>query len=177
MTKARKSIINVNDTPYYHCMGRCVRRAFLCGVDSFSGKDFSHRKQWIVDKLAELSDVYLIDVCACAVMSNHYHLILKINHEQAKRLSDDEVIERWLKLFNGNVLIQRFLKGESKSQSEQDKVKEIVEQWRERLSDISWFMRCLNESIAQMANKEDNCTGRFWGWFLRPAKPAYITSM
>jgi len=77
MTKARKSIINVSDTPYYHCMGRCVRRAFLCGVDEFSGNDYSHRKQWIVDKLAELSAVFMIDVCAYAVMSNHYHLVLK----------------------------------------------------------------------------------------------------
>ena len=162
MTKARKSIINVSDTPYYHCMGRCVRRAFLCGVDEFSGKDYSHRKQWIVDKLAELSNVFMIDVCAYAVMSNHYHLVLKINQEQAQQLSDSEVIERWMILFKGNVLIARYLKGECKSSAELDKIAEVVDLWRERLSDISWFMRCLNESIAHMANKEDNCTGRFW---------------
>ncbi len=162
MTKARKTIINVSDTPYYHCMGRCVRRAFLCGEDPFTGKDYSHRKQWIVDKLAELSNIYLIDVCAYAVMSNHYHLVLKINHEQAQLLSDKEVIERWTTLFSSNVLISRYLKGECKTTSEHDKVGEIISLWRDRLSDISWFMRCLNESMAHMANKEDKCTGRFW---------------
>jgi len=162
MTKARKTIINVSDTPYYHCMGRCVRRAFLFGEDSFSGKDYSHRKQWIVDKLAELSNIYLIDVCAYAVMSNHYHLVLKINHERAQLISDNEVIKRWTCLFNGNVLISRYLKGEYKTTAEKDKAGEIISLWRERLSDISWFMRCLNETIAHKANKEDNCTGRFW---------------
>jgi len=110
MTKARKNIINVSDTPYYHCMGRCVRRAFLCGEDSLTGKDYSHRKGWIVEKLQELSEIFSIDVCAYAVMSNHYHLVLKINDEQSKFMSDEEVVERWIKLFNGNVLIQRYLK-------------------------------------------------------------------
>jgi len=95
-------------------------------------------------------------------MSNHYHLVLKINHEQAQALSDDAVIERWMMLFKGNVLIGRFFKGECKTQAELDKVNETVALWRERLADISWFMRCLNETIAHRANKEDNCTGRFW---------------
>ncbi len=30
------------------------------------------------------------------------------------------------------------------------------------MADLSWYMRCLNETIARMANKEDTCTGRFW---------------
>jgi putative transposase len=162
MTKARKTIININDTPFYHCMGRTVRRSFLFGVDKYTGNDYSHRKQWIVDKLAELSSVYMIDVCAYAVMSNHYHVVLKINQVQAKRLSDEEVMERWMMLFKGNVLVQRYLKGECKTESEKLKVKETVEEWRIRLSDISWFMRCLNETIAHKANEEDKCTGHFW---------------
>jgi len=96
------------------------------------------------------------------VMSNHYHLVLKINNEQSELFSNEEVIERWIRLFNGNVLIQRFLKGDCKSQGELDKVQDTIALWRERLSDISWFMRCLNETIARQANAEDKCTGRFW---------------
>lgn len=162
MTTARNEIINVIDTPYYHVMGRCVRRDFLCGEDKLTGRDYSHRKQWIVDKVAELSNVYLIEVCAYAVMSNHYHLVLKINHDRGKLLSDKEVIERWTALFNGNVLVARYLRGECKTKAELDKVAEVIAVWRERLCEVSWFMRCLNETIARMANAEDKCTGRFW---------------
>jgi len=162
MTKARQDIISLSDTPYYHCMGRCVRRAFLFGEDTFSGRDYSHRKQWIIDKLKALTQTYTIDICAYAIMSNHYHLVLKVNQAQAEDLSDKDVISRWLKLFKGNVLIARYIKGDCSSEGELDKVKEIIAEWRKRLYDISWFMRCLNESIAYRANQEDNCSGRFW---------------
>jgi REP element-mobilizing transposase RayT len=162
MTQARQNLISLNDTPYYHVMGRCVRRAFLCGEDSFTGKSYEHRKQWIVDKLKELSNVYMVDICAYAVMSNHYHLVLKVNKERALELTEEEIIERWTTLFNGNVLVKRYQKGECHTEAELVKVQEILDTWRERLYDISWFMRCLNESIARQANEEDKCTGRFW---------------
>jgi len=150
-----QDIISLSDTPYYHCMGRCVRRAFLFGEDTFSGRDYSHRKQWIIDKLKALTQTYTIDICAYAIMSNHYHLVLKVNQAQAEDLSDKDVISRWLKLFKGNVLIARYIKGDCSSEGELDKVKEIIAEWRKRLYDISWFMRCLNESIAYRANQEE----------------------
>lgn len=162
MPTARKNLININDTPYYHCISRCVRRAFLCGEDKYSGKSYEHRKQWVADKLAELSNIFAIDVCAYAIMSNHTHLVLKINPKLASSWSNKQVIEHWSILFSLNVLVSRYVLGECKTQAENDKVHEIIESWRERLSSISWFMRCLNEHIAREANKEDNCTGRFW---------------
>ena len=95
-------------------------------------------------------------------MSNHTHTVLKINNSKSYNWTRKEVIERWMQLFSGGVLIQRYQTGECHSQAEVDKVNEVIKTWRERLTDISWFMRCLNESIARKANAEDKCTGRFW---------------
>ena len=162
MTLARSQQISLQDTPYYHCLSRCVRRAFLCGEDHVTGENYEHRKTWVVEKLKELSEVFAIDVSAYAIMSNHYHVILHVDAEKAKNWDQVEVIERWRKLFGGGALIERYLEGLYKTEAELEKVTEITETWRARLMDISWFMRCLNESIARQANKEDNCKGRFW---------------
>ncbi|WP_020405149.1 transposase [Hahella ganghwensis] len=162
MTRARKELISLSDTRYYHCIARCVRRAFLCGSDHFSGQSFEHRRQWIVDRLFELSDIFAIDVAAYAVMSNHYHVVLQVNAELADSWSQDEVIERWRKLFKGPQLVERYLNGVSLDRAGLLKLSEYVEEWRERLKSISWYMRCVNEYIARKANEEDGCKGRFW---------------
>ena len=162
MTRAREQIIDPSVTPYYHCINRCVRRAYLCGEDEVTGKSYEHRKQWVVDKLKQLAGIFAIDICAYAVMSNHYHVVLHINTEQAEGWSEKEVATRWRALFKGNLLVDRWLQSESLSEAECVAVSEVLALWRKRLMDISWFMRCLNESIARMANEEDGCKGRFW---------------
>ena len=78
MTRPRKALISLSDTPYYHITSRCVRRAFLWGIDHYSGKSYEHRRQWVVDRIRLLSSLFAIDVCAYAVMNNHYHLVLKV---------------------------------------------------------------------------------------------------
>jgi REP element-mobilizing transposase RayT len=162
MPKPRSRQISIEATPYYHCMSRCVRRAFLCGTDPFSSQNYEHRRGWIETKLLELGQVFAIDICAYAVMSNHYHVVLHIDHESANHWSVKEVISRWHALFSGNVFSQHVEAGVSLSKAEREALDRCVEQWRKRLMDISWFMRVLNEHIARMANAEDNCTGRFW---------------
>ena len=166
MPKPRKSLIAVESTPYYHCVARCVRRAFLCGDDMQTGKNYEHRRGWLETKLLELPSVFAIDVAAYAIMSNHYHAVLHINVERAKTWSDLEVVERWHLLFNGTVLSQKYLKDGCLGETEMLIFQEIIDKWRARLQDISWFMRVLNESIAREANHEDNCAGRF---SLRPS--------
>jgi len=162
MPKARKRQISLDDTPYYHCIARCVRRAFLCGSDPITGFDFEHRRQWIVDRIQHLSSVFAIHICAYAVMSNHYHLVVKIHASEAESWSEREVARRWLMVFSGNDRIKRWLKGESLLQVERNRISKDLSLWRMRLGDLSWFMRCLNEPIARLANHEDGCTGRFW---------------
>jgi REP element-mobilizing transposase RayT len=162
MPKPRSSQVSLEATPYYHCISRCVRRAFLCGTDHTTGQDFEHRRQWIEEKLLALGQIFALDVCAYAVMSNHYHVVLYIDQDKAENWSMGEVISQWHQLFSGNLLSLRYSRGELLGPSEHKVLKECTETWRERLRDISWFMRVLNEHIAREANAEDNCTGRFW---------------
>ncbi|MBL4821626.1 MAG: transposase [Gammaproteobacteria bacterium] len=162
MPQARYRLVDTETTPYYHCMSRCVRRAFLCGKDSFTGKNFDHRKQWILDRVKQLSSVFAIEVCAYAIMSNHFHLVLHVDTESAKAWTDDEVIERWLMLYKGPELANKYKAGEALDSIELDALTTLTQIWRTRLANLSWYMRCLNEVIARMANEEDNCTGRFW---------------
>ena len=92
MPRPRKSLINLSDTSYYHCVSRCVRRAYLCGEDNQTGRSYEHRRQWVEDRLLYLAEVFCIDVCAYAVMSNHTHVVLRINKQKADSLSVKEII-------------------------------------------------------------------------------------
>jgi hypothetical protein len=147
MTRPRKALISIADTPYYHITSRCVRRAYLCGVDHYSGQDYEHRRQWVVDRIRLLSSLFAIDVCAFAVMSNHYHLVLKICPEQLGDLTDEEIMARWCALFKGPILVQRHRSGEALTSAERATVGDIVSVWRRKLESISWFMRCLNTAF------------------------------
>lgn len=162
MTRARRQQVALNETPYYHCISRCVRRAFLCGYDRYAGKDYEHRREWVRGRLAQLLEVFAIDLCAYAIMSNHYHVVLRVDRERALKWSNREVAQHWTALFSGPDVIQRYLDGATLETAERLRVEQLTETWRERLADISWFMRSLNESIAREANREDGCKGRFW---------------
>ena len=93
MTQPRKRLISLDDIPYYHCVSRCVRRAFLCG----SGKDFNfeHRRGWITRQLKKLYAVFTVDITAYAVMSYHYHVVLRVDKSRCDKLSREQVVQRW----------------------------------------------------------------------------------
>ena len=162
MPKPRYAQVSLEATPYYHCESRCVRRAYLCGIDPNTGEDYEYRRKIIEDKILELSDIFAVDICAYAVMSNHYHLVLHINKDKAVNWSFDEVISRWHRLYKGNLISQTYVKNKSLLKSQMKLLTDTVALWRARLMDISRFMWVLNETIARGANKADNCTGRFW---------------
>jgi hypothetical protein len=162
MRTPRCQLVSSTAAGCYHCVSRCVRRAFLCGNDELTGRSFAHRKQWIEDRLIELANVFAAGVYAYAVMSNHVHVVIRIDPDVAAAWTADEVAERWLRLFpvrsndciDGDACRMRATLIAANPG--------LVSTYRERLSSLSWFMRCLNEPIARMANREDACTGRFW---------------
>lgn len=162
MARPRKHIVCLDSTPYYHVTARCVRRAFLCGVDQYSGKSYQHRRAWVEDRVRVLASLFFLDICAYAIMSNHYHLVVKLRPQAETAVSDHDVLQRWLSLFRGPLLVQRHAQGEPLTPIEQDTVRAITAQYRKRLHSLSWFMKCLNEPIARRANAEDQCSGHFW---------------
>ena len=95
-------------------------------------------------------------------MSNHYHVVLYVDKDEAVGWSFDEVIERWHRLFTGTPISQHYCIRQKLLPAEKKVLSEDVEKWRTRLMEISWFMRVVNESIARQANAEDDVTGRFW---------------
>lgn len=162
MTTARQQLVSTDVTSYYHCVSRCVRRSFLCGKDIVTNRCYEHRREWIEQKIYALTHVYCIDICAYAIMSNHYHLVVNINQEKALKLTLHQVVERWSQIHKLPVLIQRWKNKQLTGQIEERRCIELIEVWRARLSSLSWFMKELNYDIACQANREDNCTGHFW---------------
>lgn len=147
---------------FFHCISRCVRRAFLCGKDVYSGRSYEHRKAWVEERLLALAECFAVGLYAYAVMSNHVHVVLQVDPQAAKAWSDEEVAERWVRLFPVRVdeaIDERLCQEKVKRlQGDPERMAEL----RSRLGSLSWFMRCLNEPIARQANREDGCTGRFW---------------
>ncbi|NRD73458.1 transposase [Shewanella sp. VB17] len=162
MTSARRTLIDAESTPFYHIINRCVRRAYLCGEDKLTGKSYEHRRGWIVDKIKALSNIFCIDICAYAVMNNHYHLVLNIDMDKAKSLSHREIITRWCQITKGHDVATKYMNGDALIEGERILLDGLLTEWHERLSSISWFMRCLNEEIARRSNREDECKGAFW---------------
>jgi putative transposase len=160
MTLPRKQLISIEDTPYYHIVSRCVRSAFLCGKDKYSSKSYEHRRGLIVDRAKFLASVFHVDICSYAIMSNHYHLVLKVN--DTKDWSIHQVLMNWSSLCSLPYLCQKFLDKQDMEKAEMREVLSIVKEYRNRLMSISWFMKLLNQDIAFKANAEDGCKGHFF---------------
>lgn len=163
MTMPRSKYVQEGKEGVYHCFSRCVRRAFLYGYDTRTHQDFSHRKAWLVNRLRQLAGIFAVEVCAYAVMENHYHTILRTRPDIADDWTDQEVARRWLTLFPRN----KGIKGAAGLPVEKQirflmNCPELIAKLRQRLSSLSWFMGRLNEYIARAANKEDGVKGRFW---------------
>jgi hypothetical protein len=103
-TYSRGQIVLEDQVGVYHCIARCVRRAFLCGVDPYTGQDFSHRKNWILDRMRGLAGLFAIEVCGYSVMSNHLHLVLRNRPDIAEQWSSDEIALRMLLGWTGREL-------------------------------------------------------------------------
>jgi REP element-mobilizing transposase RayT len=156
MTIARAHLIDPAVTRWYHCITRCVRRAFLLGEGA------GDRKIWIDKRIEELAQIFSIAVGGFSVLDNHLHVLVRLDPEAAAGWSDEEVVRRWGRLFPPR----------DKSRQPIPVSKDWV-QWRlkdaawvatarTRLQSLSWFMKCLKEPLSRLANRQDQTRGAFF---------------
>ena len=155
MAIARRQLVDLSVTRWYHCVTRCVRRAFLLGEGPHD------RKKWIAERLQELAEIFAVAVGGFAVLDNHLHLLLRLDPDVAAGWSDEEVVRRW----------GRLTPPRDKSRQPIPVTKEWIEwrlkdsRWvataRERLQNLGWFMKCLKEPLSRLANRQDQTRGAF----------------
>ena len=159
----RREILAAEEIQVFHVVNRCVRRTHLCGRDPVSKKDYSHRREWVRQRLEFLAGVFAIETLSFAVMGNHLHVVVRTRPDVAAAWSDDDVARRWWALFP-----KRRNKDKSAAVPTEEELQQmlsspaVIKEKRRRLSNLSWFMKCLCESIAKRANQEDEVRGHFW---------------
>jgi REP element-mobilizing transposase RayT len=151
-----------NEISILHLVSRCVRRAFLAGVDPVSGKDFGFRREWIRTRLERLASVFGMDILSYAILSNHIHLIARNRPDVVATWSDKDVALRWLKIFPGQRMDEQLADPITNQVESLARDSVRIAEIRCRLSNPSWFMKALCEPIARLANKQDEVTGHFW---------------
>jgi hypothetical protein len=149
MAIARAHLVNPALARWYHCISRCVRRAFLLG----EGQD--NRKGWIEQRLEYLAQIFAVAVGGFAVMDNHIHLLLRIDPHRANEWSDEEVVRRWGRLFPPRDKSRRPIAVSDDWVQSRLKDTSWVAKTRERLLSLSWFMKCLKEPLARLANRQE----------------------
>lgn len=165
---ARAEVFSPDEIAIVHVMNRTVRRCFLLGDDPISGKNFDHRKGWMEEQLAEQALYFGIDLICYALMSNHFHLILRSRPDVVATWDDAEVVRRWLMLCPKRKPSKRKPTQGRLQEPTEAEIKAIVNDpvelaaLRRRLSDISWWMRLLSQKIGSRANRDDNEVGKFW---------------
>jgi len=156
MTTARKDLVDVEVTRYYHCISRCVRQAYLCG------ESFEYRKQWIEDRLELLAKNFSISVAGFAVMDNHMHVLCRLDPKEADSWSAEEVLRRWLAIYPPRNVSIDDPEAVAMWVTRRSQDHKQVEIYRARLQNLGWFMKSLKEPLARRANREDQCKGSFW---------------
>lgn len=163
MATPRKLLVDPVVPLFYHVASRCVRRSWLCGKDKVSGKNYSHRKQWLIDRIRFLSQYFAVEVHAYAIMSNHFHLILRYAPLAHLQWTDETVADRWLSVcpprtWTGEIDVEAIPEAKALLIADGKRLRHV----RSQLGSLSTFMKHLKQSIARRANQEDGCKGHFF---------------
>jgi REP element-mobilizing transposase RayT len=103
-----------------------------------------------------------VSVGGFSVMDNHLHLLVRLDPDVAQAWSDEEVVRRWGRLFPPRDKSREPLPVSNDWVEWRLKDVPWVATARTRLQSLSWFMKCLKEPLARLANRQDETRGAFF---------------
>ena len=156
MTIARAHLVDPAVSRWYHCVTRCVRRAFLLG-DEHAGPQILDRTP-APGTCGDLRHFRR----RVRVLDNHLHLLVRLDPALGQGWSDEEVVRRWGRLFPPRDKARQALPVTEDWVQARLKEAGWVAKARQRLQSLSWFMKCLKEPLARLANRQDETRGAFF---------------
>lgn len=162
MTTPRTELVDATRAMHYHLVSRCVRRAFLCGYDDYTGRDYSYRRAWIKSRLFVLAECFAVDVYAYAILSNHFHVVVRYDPTASADWSDAEVVDRWLRASPPSARVVNDAGDFARLKTSMLADEQLIARRRRDLGSLSKFVQMLKQPIASRANREDDVTGPFF---------------
>jgi len=145
---------------FYHCMSRVAGGEFIFEVRSgrcpVAGK--------FVELMKKLEAFHEMRVVTYAVMSNHFHVLVREPERRRTEIGDEELVEK-VRLLNGEMAARelsqrlRMLGGENGSERA---VAEVKQRYLDRMGDVSVFMKELKGRFAQWYNRRKGRYGVLW---------------
>lgn len=159
----RKELVASGQVSVFHTVNHCLPTAQLAGSERKTGRSLEHRREFLMERIRLQSTLLSVEVLAFAVEPQRLQLVLRTRPDLVKQLSDTEIARRYLSAIPPKHGFDQEL--ETPSAGEIRAVinnRTLFARARNRLSDLSWFISQLAESIARNANRESGLTGKFW---------------
>ena len=135
MPRTQRLIIN-DETAVYHVMSRTA-------LDGFPLGDIE--KDFMLDLIRLYSSLYLVEILGFCIMGNHFHLLVKMFPEY--KFTDEDIKKRYVEFYGND---RSFAYGQ-------------IPSLREKLSNLSEFVREIKVGFTRYYNRRNNRRGYFWG--------------
>ena len=162
MATPRHKLVDNEQAACYHLTSRCVQQAWLLGYDPLTRRDYSHRKGWLVDRMKRLARCFAIEIYGYAVMSNHFHMVLRYDPKACDSWTPEEVARRWVEVSEPTAQDRRKARRQAERRERLLEDPEALARARRTLGSLSGFMKHLKQPIARRANLESNRAGHFF---------------
>ena len=135
MPRIPRMVIN-DETTVHHVMSRTALDGFPLG---------DVEKDFMLDLIRRYSTLYLVEILGFCLMGNHFHILVKVFPEH--KFTDEDIQTRYEEFYGDDAI---FVSG-------------WIPSLREKLSNLSEFVREIKVGFARFYNKRHNRRGYFWG--------------